>query len=205
MRYLCVLFLACCACAAQAVSVGAIGGGRVTDDVSSYTGRATELPQSRFYDVGAQVEIGLNHGFAVEVDALYHRLGFFSAFSETTSYFTRHERDNSWEFPVLLKYKLRLWAPNPLVEAGVAPRTISGRDVNTVQDTYIVIGPPSTAISPVGYSPGAGFIAGGGLQFNLGHLSLAPQLRYTRWATTQFSGATQNQLDLLVGISWKLR
>jgi hypothetical protein len=205
MRYLCLALLACCACAAQSISVGAIGGGRVTDDVFSYTGKLTELPQSRFYDVGAQVEIGLTRRFAIEVDALYHRLDFFLSFGQITSYETDSERYNSWEFPVLLKYKLRLSALNPFVEAGVAPRTLSGRDVNTSQSTFMGPGPPSTVISPVRQSPGVGFIAGGGVQFNLGHLSLAPQARYTRWATAQFSGATQNQVDLLVAISWKLR
>lgn len=205
MRFLFVFFLTYCACAAQSISVGAIGGGRVTDDVLSQTGKLTEFTQSRFYDVGAQVEIGLTNKFAVEFDALYHRLGFFSSFGAITEYSTVHERDNSWEFPVLLKYKLRFGPLHPFVEAGVAPRTIGGRDVETSQSDYTTLGPPFIVISPVSYSPSVGFVAGGGLQFNLGRLHLAPQLRYTRWATAQVDGSNQNQVDLLVGISWKVR
>ena len=68
---------------------------------------------------------------------------------------------------------------------------------------------------PLSYSPSVGFVAGGGLQFNLGRLRLAPQVRYTRWATAPVGGlyyslgstysSNQNQVDLLVGISWKVK
>jgi hypothetical protein len=152
------------------------------------------------------IEIGLTHGFAVEFDAVYHRQGFFSAFYHDTVYYTSRERDNSWEFPLLLKYKLRFSVLSPFVEAGVAPRTISGRVVSA--------GPFGPSV-PLSYSPSVGFVAGGGLQFNLGHLRLTPQVRYTRWATAPVGGlyyslgstysSNQNQLDVLVGISWKVK
>jgi len=171
--------------------------------------------ESRFYDVGPMIEIGLTHGFAVEFDAVYHRQGFFYTFAHDTLYSTGRERDNSWEFPLLLKYKLRFSALKPFVEAGVAPRTISGRVAGTGQ---VSLNPPATTPPlgpsfPTSYSPSVGFVAGGGLQFNLGHLRLAPQVRYTRWATAPVVGgffvgsysSNQNQLDALVGISWKVK
>jgi hypothetical protein len=180
VRSLLVVFLTCCGCAAQSIAVGVIGGARLTDDVSLFpspeaNGASAEAAfrlESRFYDVGPMIEIGITHGFAVEFDALYHRKGFYSAFYHDTVYYTSRERDNSWEFPLLLKYKLRFPVLNPFVEAGVAPRTISGRVVSTGQS----------------YSPSVGFVAGGGLQFNLGRLRLAPQVRYTRWATAPVGG-----------------
>jgi hypothetical protein len=223
VRYLIVVFLTCCACAAQSISVGAIGGGRLTDDVLFFpsfgsNGVSVEPAfrlESRFYDVGPMIEIGLTHGFAVEFDAVYHRQGFFYTFAHDTLYSTGRERDNSWEFPLLLKYKLRFSALKPFVEAGVAPRTISGRVAGTGQ---VSLNPPATTPPlgpsfPTSYSPSVGFVAGGGLQFNLGHLRLAPQVRYTRWATAPVVGgffvgsysSNQNQLDALVGISWKVK
>jgi hypothetical protein len=158
---------------------------------------------------------------------LYHRQGFFSTFFHDTQYWTYGERDNSWEFPLLLKYKLR-WLPvNPFVEAGVVPRTMTGRITGTLQADY---GAGLTTPSPINFCPGAGgcdsnpaslspsvgFVAGGGFQFNLGHLRLAPQARYTRWLAPQLSGmdgfilggtysSNLNQVDVLVGISWMLR
>jgi hypothetical protein len=225
VRYLFVVFLTCYACAAQSIAVGAIGGGRLTDDVLSFpapgaNGTSVQSAfrlDSRFYDIGPMIEIGLTSGFAVEFDALYHRQGVFSEFYHDTVYYTSRERDNSWEFPLLLKYKLRFAVLNPFAEGGVAPRTISGRVVSTSQSDLLGLGPtpPSGPSVPLSYSASVGFVAGGGLQFNLGHLRLAPQVRYTHWATAPVGGvyyslgstysSNQNQFDLLVGISWRVK
>jgi len=43
-----------------------------------------------------------------------------SSFAHDTDYSTAKERDNIWEFPVLLKYKLGFPLLHPFVEAGVA-------------------------------------------------------------------------------------
>src|SRR5208282_5366662 len=111
------------------------------------------------------IEIGLTHGFAVEFDALYHRQGFFYTFDHDTVYSTNRERDNSWEFPLLLKYKMRLFALHPFVEAGVAPRMISG-SVATGAASQLVSTPgpppPLGRSLPLSYSPSVGFVAGGG-------------------------------------------
>ena len=225
MRLLFFVLLTCCACAAQSIALGAIGGGRLTADVLPFpspelnglnaASSAFQL-ESRFYDIGPMIEIGLTHAFAVEFDALYHRQGFFDTFAHDTLYSTTRERDNTWEFPVLVKYKVRLHALDPFVEAGVAPRTINGRSAYAAQVSLNTptTTPPLGPSVPVSYSPSAGFVAGGGVQVNLGRLRLAPQLRYTRWATAPVGGlyfslgstysSNQNQVDLLVGISWKL-
>ena len=163
------------------------------------------------------IEIGLPHGFAIEFDALYHRQGFFSTFDHDTVFYISRERDNSWEFPLLLKYTLRFSVLHPFVEAGVAPRTISGGVASTGKSDLFTASPipPFGPSFPVSYSPSVGFVAGGGLQFDLGHLRLAPQVRYTRWATAPVGGlfyslfstysSNQNQFDLLVGIGWKVK
>ena len=225
VRSLLLVFLTCCGCAAQSIAIGVIGGARLTDDVSLFpapeaNGASAEAAfrlESRFYDVGPMIEIGLTNGFAVEFDALYHRQGFFYTFYHDTLYSTNKERDNSWEFPLLLKYKPRFSAFNPFVEAGVAPRTISGRVATASQVALNTPGPPPPfgPSVPLSYSPSVGFVAGGGLQVNLGHLRLAPQVRYTRWATAPVGGlyyspgstysSNQNQLDVLVGIGWKVK
>ena len=93
---------------------------------------------------------------------------------------------------------------------------MSGRDVETSRSEAIGIGPPATFTVPASYSPSVGFVAGGGLPFNLGHVRLAPQVRYTRWLTTPVSGydgsifggsfsSNLNQVDLVVAVSWRLR
>jgi len=223
VRYL-LFFATCSICAAQSIAIGAIGGGRVTDDVVSFNTPESNLlvsgvpvfrVESRFYDIGPAIEIGLPRGLAIEFDALYHRQGFFYTFYHDTQYTTARERDNTWEFPLLVKYRLRWLAVNPFVEAGVAPRTMTGRIAGTAQSDDITLSPPSPWSLPMSYSPSVGFVAGGGLQFNLGHLRLAPQMRYTRWFTAPVSGlagdisgtfsSNLTQVDVLVGINWRLR
>ena len=222
VRYLLVFFLSSCICAAQSIAIGAIGGGRLTDDVLSFltseaptvTGARPFRLESRFYDVGPTIEIGLAHGLSVEFDALYHRQGVFFTFAQITFFQTYRERDNLWELPLLLKYKLRRHAVNPFLEAGIVPRTMTGGITQISYNDFLTLGPPSTSTYPLNHGPSVGFVAGGGVQFNLGHLRLAPQVRYTRWFTTPVQGAVKelggfssnlNQVDILVGISWRLR
>ena len=59
-----------------------------------------------------------------------------------------------------------------------------------------------------------GFAIGGGIQFGIGRLHLAPAVRYTHWTNSPYlvvfpNGPTlwvsQNQTDLLMGISWKIK
>ncbi len=225
VRFLLVFFLSCCICAAQSVTIGAIGGGRVTDDVVGFhtpesniiSGVPPFRPESRLYVVGPAIEIGLPHHFGVELDALYHRQGVFYTFlNGVYTYTTSGERDNIWEFPVLLKYKLRAHAMNPFVEVGVAPRTMSGRITEINQDDFSSLGPPSSTTRRTSYGPDAGLASGGGIRFHLAHLTIAPQVRYTRWFDTPVSGADYariggtfssnlNQMDALVGIGWRVK
>ena len=211
MRYLLLASLTCCVCFGQSLVVGVVGGGRATDDVTSLA-----TPESRRYIVGPMLEIGLPLGLGVEVDALYHRQGYLIGASNVLSSFTESERANSWEFPLLLKYKLPVPKLKPFVEVGIAPRTIVG-DISTSGVSMNVatgqITPFSTS-SGTAWSASFGIVAGGGVQFGLGPLRLAPEVRYTHWTTTPINvsfgdgpsfSSTQEQLDVLIGIGFNLR
>ena len=215
MRYLLAVFLTCCACSAQSISVGAIGGARVTADILSFPEFESNdvRNESKLYDVGPAIEIGLNRRFAIEFDAVYHRQGYFFSFCHDTNCYIAGERDNGWEFPLLFKYKPRFRAVHAFVEAGVAPRVISGSGVEIRWMDVLANSPRTTSSYSASYSPTVGLVAGGGLEFNRGHLRFAPQVRYTRWATapigTGFFGGTfssnQNQFGVLLGIGWKVK
>ena len=225
MRCLLCLSLSCWICLAQSITIGAIAGGRATDDVVAFhtpesnviSGVPPFRLESRLYDVGATLEVGLPHGLSLEGDALYHRQGYFYTFY-TGSFFyeTYGERDNTWELPLLLKYTLRRRTMNPFVEAGATARMIAGRTTAISQNDFAILGPPSIAAYQASYSPSAGFVVGAGPRFHVGSLRFAPQIRYTRWLTAPVWGAdgariggtfssNLNQVDLLVGIGWRLR
>lgn len=167
----------------QSLAIGAIGGEMLTNDLSTswVSGVSTR------YAVGPELDIGLPLGLGFEVDALYRHENYqVPAFSSLV-----YNR-NSWEFPLLVKERLGLPLVKPFVEAGYAPRTLSQ-----------------------GFSSGTshGIVLGGGVELGVGRLRVAPAIRYTRWnngpALLVFANGptiylTQNQVDVLVGLSWKL-
>ncbi len=73
---------------------------------------------SKRYVVGPALDIGLPLGFGVEVDALYRREGFQTSFGNAFYSASSQERANSWEFPILLKYRLPVPVIKPFVEVG---------------------------------------------------------------------------------------
>jgi hypothetical protein len=204
-----VLFLTSCFCFGQTVSIGVKGGIRATDDITGDS--ATE---SKRYIVGPMIDVGLPLGFAVEFDALYHRHGYRTSNSNFAgSYFSR-ERANSWEFPILLKYRLPLPIVKPYVGAGYAPRIING-SVDTLGININLLNGEQTfyrAHFDTKLGTSGGVLAAAGVQLGLGSLRLSPEFRYTHWtdATINAFGSqgfhyqsNQDQVDLLVGITWK--
>jgi outer membrane receptor protein involved in Fe transport len=192
--------LTCSVCLGQTISIGVTGGARVTDDLTG----AGAASVSKRYVVGPALDIGLPLGFGVEVDALYQREGFQGVFSN--GYFG--ERANSWEFPLLLKYRLPVPLVKPFAEVGYAPRVIDGSFATNF------VSPPSTLISSEHFPDSQGLVIGGGIQFATGRLRLSPGVRYTHWNNTPIAGtfgngpswqSTQNEVDILVGIEWKIR
>jgi hypothetical protein len=85
--------------------------------------------ESRPYTIGPSIEFRLPAGFAVEIDALYRRVGLRdSGLSVFPSYdaFTGRWRGSAWEFPLLAKYYFRTrerW--QPFLGAGMAMRYLS--------------------------------------------------------------------------------
>ncbi|MGA2134211.1 MAG: porin family protein [Bryobacteraceae bacterium] len=186
------------AASAQLVSVGVRGGVPFTGGFSSIT----DVPPPDFdrsysgskeYIVGAMVELHLPLGFSVEADALYHPLNLSSQVSTGTAVYTDSTTYNSFEFPVVAKYRfLHLPLVKPFVEAGPSFRA---------------------AATAVNYLSHEGLTLGGGVEIKLGRLRLEPELRYIRWRADTMvnqdnmpvsgpSISNLNQAELLVGIAF---
>ncbi len=215
MRSFCLVavgFLIGSICLGQTtISIGVVGGARVNDDL---TGGASGASVSKRYVVGPALDIGLPLGFGVEVDALYRREGVQSSFQNPGpgifSSGSYEERANSWEFPMLLKYRLPVPLVRPFAEVGYAPRVIDGSITN---NSYSPTS-SSTSTSSEHWPASQGLVIGGGVQLAIGRLRLSPGIRYTHWNNTPIMGtyvngpsfeSTQNQVDILVGIEWKIR
>ena len=201
MRKLCLSIILFCAAvnsaSAQLVSVGALGGLRLTNgfDFDDH---------SRIYDVGGSVEFRLPAGFAVEADALYQRIGYsYGSISVNDAVITAgnafQERANLWEFPLLGKYYFRTSdaAWQPFLGTGFAFRTGSlHADVTDFSTTPFTL---FHGDSRFNVQTGAELAAG--IRFRLGPINLLPQARYTYWG-----GSTQrlskNEATLLLGVTF---
>jgi hypothetical protein len=164
--------------------------------------------------VGPSVDLSLPGSFAIEVDALYRRQGYQALLNlgspEQNTVTNERERANSWEFPILLKYKLPAPVIKPFVEAGVAPRRITGTIAASIESFSPVTSPFTTFTSTNFARNSAGVVVGGGVQISLGRLRILPEARYTHWASAPANGfaevsTSQQQVDLAIGIGWKLR
>jgi len=162
------------------------------------------------------IELALPAGFAVELDALYHRNGYLIENSNFSGSIVESERANSWEFPILLKYKLPVFKVKPFAEVGLAPRSISGTISESGFSVNIPTGQqtPFSGSSKTGWSSSVGVVAGGGVQFGVGRLRLSPEVRYMHWTSAPINGSfgdgqsfysAQEQVDVLIGIGWRIR
>jgi opacity protein-like surface antigen len=186
-----------CAFAQFPLSIGVKGGVGLTDAFTNTTQTGVDLSSqfqstSKDYIVGPMIELRLPLHLAFEVDALYRPLNLTTTNTVTgTGTFTGSQTYNSWEFPLLLKYRFATGRIAPYIEAGPSyRRTDFPSSFNQLNN--------------------AGFTAGAGLEFHALHVRVAPEVRYTRWGgdtgapfPTGFTPSSQlNQVELLFGFSY---
>ena len=186
MRLLFALtLLAASAAYPQSVSFG-LKGGVPLSNALKVADPATYTSDRSPFVIGPVVELGLPLGLAVEADLLYRRLRYTSSTSRTTG--------QTWEVPILGKYRFPGALLRPFIEAGLSFRRFAG--FNTGQ------------LPEVRGRAAAGATVGAGLELRLPVVRLSSEIRYTRWGSTSIRSAlggitTQlNQADLLLGITF---
>jgi hypothetical protein len=190
---------------AQQVEVGVVGGIRTTDDFSG-----SVSSESKRYIVGPAVDVRLPKRFSVEADALYQRFGFTGLYGYGIgNYGIVRERTNSWEFPVILKYRLPIRLVHPFAGIGYAPRIVNGADVASGAHGFTPFyNEHTTANYPVTH----GLVLSGGVSLGAGHFQFTPEVRYTYWTAPyldQFlshpccGASNQNEVSVLLGIRWR--
>jgi hypothetical protein len=151
---------------------------------------------SRSFIIGPSLEVRLPIGFAIEADALYRQMNVrmqqsifysYSSFLFTSIGPTIASHVDTWEFPILAKYRFSLPFVKPYVEAGPAFR--------------------ATSASFAEHMSGRGVTAGIGVEAHLGHLRIAPEVRYTHWGRDgaydllYHAVSYSNQVEFLAGLS----
>lgn len=166
------------------------------------------------------LEFRLPWSLGIEFDALYRRFGYTSLFGSCCASAIIRERANSWEFPLLLKYRLP-GRVHPFAGVGYDPRRVRGADISSGSSlTGITTNPPGNIYTyffnrrtSTNYPVTHGLVISGGLDLGGKHLRVAPELRYVHWTAPfldQVGGdgsyriqSAQNELFILVGISWR--
>jgi len=196
----------------QTLSLGVKGGLRSTEDVSGFSVISQE---SQRYIVGPFAEFRLPWHISVEVDALFRRVGYTSGFGNVLSSGIIRERSNSWEFPMVAKYRLPFRLVHPFVGVGYAPRVVHGSDISSGQ----FLSSPTTYTSFVNqrsdtqYSPTHGIVAAGGVDWGGRPFGITCELRFVHWNDPylqQYGGdgsyfiqSSQNEVFLMVGIRFR--
>ena len=213
MRFMPVLFLAFLLmagpCAAQRIEIGAKLGVPLTSTIetTSYSGHSDEESSSatRRYTVGPMVGIRLPHGFGLEVDVLYKRIGF-NLQQGSVSLMQTHVTGNSWEFPIVGTFRHRLSrSATPYVGAGVSFRQVSGVSTSTVTSFFGQVTTSTGTNSEVlNNRSSSGAVFSAGAELRVFFLRIAPEIRYTRWGSDRnldpFLYSNQNQSEILLGI-----
>ncbi|MBC7928721.1 MAG: hypothetical protein H7039_24010 [Bryobacteraceae bacterium] len=135
------------------------------------------------------LEIGFSRNWSVEVNALHRTLKYrvrsdFPSRVCGVNVFCGGDV-STWQFPLLVKYRIPLGRFKPFAAVGPTFRTHS---------------------NPIGSRPSSyGITAGAGLELDAGPFYFAPTVRYTRWGTDglPFRPTIGNQVEVLGGIGYR--
>jgi len=195
--------------AAQPVSVGVKGGVPITDAFDTVQGnQAAYATNTHRYVVGGTVQANLPFRFAIEVDALYRRLGFdYNQFGGPGSPTFTSTTANSWEFPVLGKWAVLPGPVRPFIDFGANFRHISG--VDQIRRAGNAVGVSVSSVPEFNKDTDIGATFGAGVEFKAGWLRVSPEFRYTRWGSENFRDpvanllrTNKNQGDFMLGITF---
>jgi hypothetical protein len=205
MRSLLLFLLGSISVFAQPFSAGIKAGIPLTDFLNA-AGNGTfdyNSPTQR-YIIGGVAELRLPLGLGVEFDALYRRLSY-SGSGNVAGFTTINGSASDWEFPLLLKYRFHFPVVKPYLDAGVAWDTIPGLKQTVTQISSAVLESSAPALTR---NTTMGFVVGGGVDIHAVFLHISPEIRFTRWNSTQISDAlgllhsNLNQGEFLVGFTF---
>ena len=206
------------ACFGQRIEVGVKVGAPVTSAFDTGSEFHIDFGESatsatRRYTVGPMIGVRLPHRLSLELDALYNPLGFDRQ-SKSFGLIFMHVRTtaDSWEFPVVAKFRLLpLPAVSPYVAGGVSFRHISR--VSTVTERSLDLGGSGASIRSTGSDSeilgarsGRGGVVGVGVELHLAFLHFSPEFRFTHWREDRnpdpLLHSHQNQAEVLLGATF---
>ena len=211
MRVLVLLLLGSAPAWPQLFSFGVKGGVPFTDFLNSTTnGRTFYDPTTNRYLIGPTAELHLPFGLGIEVDALYRHFDYTGTSTSVDVFTNLSTTANSWEFPILLKYRFPMPLVRPFVDGGLAFNSLTG--LKQTITTTVIPGRTSTVSNTnpaeLQNNNTMGVVLGAGVDIHAIFLHVSPEVRYTRWTNRQFLSANGllqsnlNQAEFMVGITF---
>ncbi|HLJ44820.1 MAG TPA: outer membrane beta-barrel protein [Bryobacteraceae bacterium] len=218
MRYtVLLLFAAALAAQENIVSVGFKAGVPATNASSGFTGFITTTGVSTSntgrWTLGPTVEVRIYHGLSIEVDALYRSYKSASAYlytgqflpdSSTVQFFSTYKSETHvWDVPALLKYRFTTGRWRPFIDAGYQ-WSFSSSDgasfLTCLSGSDACSGMPFQfgSFSSSGTNIARGPVVGVGLEFKVGKIKIAPEVRYAH----PNHAPNVNQLTVLAGFTF---
>lgn len=172
-----------------------------TARVTSPSASSDYSAATRRYTAGLSLEWQFTRSLGVELDGMYKRMGYVGILESPVEKISFDSKGNSWEFPLLLKYRFGRGI-RPYLAGGATLRTIGpiralGERVQGATRTPIDTTEPSDLRKR--FYPGLAAAAG----VELGRW--LPEFRYTRW-TANIAGPSAalrfnpNQAEFLLGL-----
>jgi opacity protein-like surface antigen len=198
-KTLSLLFVCAAAAMAQPIGVGLKVGLPLTDAFETASGPSSSYTSdTKRYIIGPQIELRLPAGFAIELDALYTKLNFSSVGSVAGSVVNAATDADSWEFPLLLKKKFGganagVAAVRPFVATGAAFRRLTS--IRQVRNFITGNSQETSTPDELRNKNATGFVIGGGLEIRALFLRISPEVRFTRWGTSNFREGVSNLLE----------
>jgi hypothetical protein len=197
------------------IDFGLKAGVPFTDAFDVARGARNYRDVTKRFTLGPTVDLRLPFGLGVEFDALYKRYGYDfegSGSGTVPSVVAGNTRANSWEFPLLLKYRAPGILARPFVSGGVTFHRLT--DVKQfVSETFALA--TGGAVERETSDPPElrdkfrkGFVIGSGLEIRAPLVRVSPEIRYTRWGSDSFLDAlnllrsSRNQAEFLVGFTF---
>lgn len=184
--------LAAAAASAQPLSFGVKLGHPLADAFSSrIAGPLQYTPDSGRYVIGGTAELHLPMRVSAELDVLYRPIKYTTAGLTPSQPGRAETTAGQWQFPLMLKYRLRPGFVSPFAAGGVSFERLSGVPSQTPE---LVKGSAT------------GFVLGAGLEGRVPVFRISGEIRYTRWGSATFRTQTgadlsnPNQVELLVGV-----
>ncbi len=195
------------------VSGGFKFGAPVDQPTASAFPSGTTLKESRWTG-GPTAEFSLPGRFAIAFEALYRNrqedFGGIAILSTGFSPFQVNSRrnTNTWDLPLLLKYRFRVGPARPFLTAGYQ----WSRESYEANAFYRCTDPQGGACVPrdftlllggsfSGSEWKGGLAAGGGLEFKTRYVTIAPEVRWTR----PLEGQRDNRVFGLIGFTFGRR